>query len=173
MLKRFTKGAPAAGLAMLNAIVDELNSLLGWLFNLRGDDQFVFLRRGPGGGIIYLNIDAVLRRVPKALAGQETISGLVTGNASGHGKYTGKSFADVTADVSASGDLAESDFGTLAASNDCLVLVPAELGNSTTGHDVTAAANTAKFAIYFTGRLVRINSDGTKVVHATMFWAGC
>lgn len=101
------------------------------------------------------------------------ISGKITGNASGNGKYTGKSFADVTADVSASGNLAEADFGTLAAANDCLVLNGPELGVSNTGHDVTAATNTAQFSLYFTGRLVRVNSDGTKVVHAQLFWVGC
>jgi hypothetical protein len=105
------------------------------------------------------------------------ISGLITGNAAGSGKYTGKSFTDTPGgaggDVSASGALAEADFGTLAAADDCLVLNPVELGSSNTGHDVTQTANTGKFAIYFTGRLVRINSDGKKVVHAMLFFAGC
>ena len=101
------------------------------------------------------------------------ISGLITGNASGNGKYVGKSFTDRTTDASASGNLAESDFGTLAGSNDCLILNAAELGSSTTGHDVTAAANTAQFAIYFVGRLLRINADGTKVVEVYMPYVGC
>jgi hypothetical protein len=103
----------------------------------------------------------------------ETISGKVTSDASGNGKYNGKSFTDVTSDVSASGNLAESDFGTLSSTEDCLILNPVELGSSTTGHDVTATANTDKFAIYFTGRLARVNSDGKKVVHAMLFYVGC
>jgi hypothetical protein len=113
------------------------------------------------------------RRWPVGIGDDGTISGKVTSNASGNGKYNGKSFTDVTADVSASGNLAESDFGTLSSTEDCLILNPVELGSSTTGHDVTATANTDKFAIYFTGRLVRVNSNGIKVVHAMLFYVGC
>lgn len=101
------------------------------------------------------------------------ISGLITGNASGNGKYTGKSFNDITTDVSASGTLAESDCGTLATSNDCLILNLTELGSSTTGHDLTAAANTSQFSLYFVGRLLRVNSDGTKVVQIAQTYTGC
>jgi len=113
------------------------------------------------------------RRWPVSVGDDGTISGKVTSNASGNGKYNGKSFTDVTADVSASGNLAESDFGTLSSTEDCLILNPVELGSSQTGHDVTATANTNKFAIYFTGRLVRTNSDGKKVIHAMLFYVGC
>jgi hypothetical protein len=101
------------------------------------------------------------------------ISGLVTSDASGKGKYNGKSFTDRTTDVLATGDLAESDFGGLSSTEDCLILNPVELGSSTTGHDVTATANKDKFAIYFTGRLARVNSDGKKVIHAMLFYVGC
>jgi hypothetical protein len=103
---------------------------------------------------------------------RETISGKITSDASGKAKYNGKSFLDTSSDVSGSGDLAESDFGDLSSTEDCLVLVPPELGSSTTGHDVTNANNTAKFSLYFSGRVVRINSDGKKVVHANHFWVG-
>jgi hypothetical protein len=107
----------------------------------------------------------------QSLAGM--ISGKVTSDASGKGKYNGKSFTDRSTDVLGTGDLAESDFGTLSSTEDCLILNPVELGSSTTGHDVTATANTDKFAIYFTGRLSRVNSDGKKVVHAMLFYVGC
>ena len=104
---------------------------------------------------------------------RETISGLITSNASANGAYNGKSFTDRTSDVAPSGSIAEADFGTLAAAEDCLVLNAAELGLATPGHYVTAAVNTAQFAIYFVGRLVRTNSNGIMVVEVYMPWAGC
>jgi hypothetical protein len=137
--------------------------------------------RGEGCRVVHCN-DNIVIMVPQQAQVRQTrpgeadtvvISGKVTSNAAGNGKYNGKSFTDVTADVSASGNLAESDFGTLSSTEDCLILNPVELGSSTTGHDVTATANTDKFAIYFTGRLVRTNSDGIKVVHAMLFYVGC
>jgi hypothetical protein len=136
--------------------------------------------RGEGCRVVHCN-DNIVIMVPQQAQVRQTrpgeadtvvISGKVTSNASGNGKYNGKSFTDVTADVSASGNLAESDFGTLSSTEDCLILNPVELGSSTTGHDVTATANTDKFAIYFTGRLSRVNSDGKKVVHAMLFYVG-
>lgn len=102
-----------------------------------------------------------------------TLAGLITGNASGSGKYTGKSFADITSNVSASGALAEADCGTLATSNDCLVLNLIELGSTNTGHDLTATANVTQFSLYFVGRLLRVNSDGTKVIEIDRTYAGC
>ncbi len=106
-------------------------------------------------------------------AGNRVISGKITGNAAGNGKYTGKSFKSMTADVAASGSLAESELGGLQTANDCLVLNLAELGSSTTGHDVTAVTNTAQFAIYFVGLHRWTNSDGTKVIEAVEFFVGC
>ena len=103
----------------------------------------------------------------------DSISGLITGNAAGAGKYTGKTFGDPTADVPASGDLAESDFGTLAEAEDCLILNAAELGFADGSHWVTQAYNTDAFAIYFAGRLVRVNSDGKKVIQVYMPFRGC
>jgi hypothetical protein len=147
-------------------IRDAVNRIL----NLRAGPG-ISIRNSPDG----ITISAIRAPQPPGFSAPtvEVISGLVTSNAAGNGKYNGKSFSDVTADVSASGNLAESDFGTLSSTEDCLILNPVELGSSATGHDVTAAANTAKFAIYFTGRLGRINSDGKKVVHAMMFYVGC
>ena len=63
--------------------------------------------------------------------------------------------------------------GTLAASEDCLILNAAELGLSTPGHYITASANTSQFAIYFVGRLLRTNANGIKVVQVYMPFAGC
>lgn len=136
--------------------------------------------KGVGCIVTHLNDNIVIQVPQQAVPPSQTsteavrvISGKVTSNAAGNGKYNGKSFTDVTSDVSASGNLAESDFGTLSSTEDCLILNPVELGSSTTGHDVTATANTDKFAIYFTGRLARVNSDGKKVVHAMLFYVGC
>lgn len=106
-------------------------------------------------------------------SGGQTITGLFTSNAAGRGKYFGKSFTDPVSDVSAITNLAEGDFGTLSSTEDCLILVPPELGVSNTGHDITNAINTAQFSLYFTGRLVRTNGDGKKVVHVERLWAGC
>ena len=61
----------------------------------------------------------------------------ITGDATGGGKYNGKSYANtISSDVSASGNVSESELGTLAASDDCLVLNFAEEGETT--HDLTA-----------------------------------
>jgi hypothetical protein len=136
--------------------------------------------RGEGCRVVHCNDNIVImvpQQAQRVLRSSEpdtvVISGKVTSDASGKGKYNGKSFTDRTTDVLATGDLAESDFGDLSSTEDCLILNPVELGSSTTGHDVTATANTDKFAIYFTGRLDRVNSDGKKVVHAMLFYVGC
>lgn len=105
--------------------------------------------------------------------GGNSISGLVTGNATGNGKYVGKSFAPNPSDVDPATNLAEADFGALADADDCLILNPVELGLSTSGHMVTETVNTTAFAIYFIGQLLHTNTDGTKVVAAMMFYAGC
>ena len=65
MLQRFAGGPPDA-VRKLNAIVDELNSLA----NLRGDEKFITVRRGTGGGIITFNLKAILASIPKLVAGR-------------------------------------------------------------------------------------------------------
>lgn len=83
----------------------------------------------------------------------------ITGNATGGGKYTGKSrIAGPSSDVSASSSVAESDLGTFAPSNDCLVLNFAEEGEST--HDLTAG--TPKIDTFLC-HWFRTNSDDKKV----------
>jgi hypothetical protein len=59
-LSRFTSGPPD-GIRKLNAMVDALNDL----GHLRGDDKFITLRRGPSGALISLNLQEVVRLVPK------------------------------------------------------------------------------------------------------------
>jgi hypothetical protein len=62
-LQRFTSGPPG-GVQKLNAIVDAVNDLN----NLRGDDKFITLRKGPSGALISLNPQEVIRLVPKAVS---------------------------------------------------------------------------------------------------------
>lgn len=128
---------------------------IGWTFTPRGKTQIPLLATRIDAGAI--------------------VSGFVTGNAAGNGKYVGKSFISIpTTDVSASGSLATADMGTLASAADCLILNMVEAdGVTTTGHDVTAAANTSQFAIYFLGQLQQVNSDGTKVIRALLIYAAC
>jgi hypothetical protein len=59
-LSRFTSGPPGA-LQKLNAMVDALNELV----NMRGDDKFITLRKGPSGALVSLNPYEVIRLVPK------------------------------------------------------------------------------------------------------------
>lgn len=99
------------------------------------------------------------------------ITFLVTGNATGNGKYTAKAFTDPTADISYSSNLAAGDFGTAATSNNSIVLNAPELGFSNTGHDLNATSN--KFSLYGVGRLIHTNTDGTMIIAASQFWTGC
>ncbi len=107
------------------------------------------------------------------VAGSSTITGLITSNAAGGGKYNGKSITITPGDVSASGDLDVSDLGTLSSTEDCLVLDMSEMGLADGGHYLTETVNTDQFAIYFEGWLLQTNSDGKKVVVIDKQWAGC
>ena len=131
-------------------------------------------RAGKWGGVTgdFGNMVWIFRPVTNT-ASLVTISGLITSNATANGAYNGKSFTDPRGDIAPGASIAASDFGTLAATEDCLILNAAELGLSVPGHYLTAAVNTAQFAIYFVGRLVRVNSNGVKVVEVYMPWAGC
>lgn len=83
----------------------------------------------------------------------------ITGNETGGGKYQGKSYThDGTSDVAATGNLAESELGTLASAVDCRVLNFAEEGQST--HDLTSG--TPKVDTFLC-HWFRTNSDGIKV----------
>lgn len=83
----------------------------------------------------------------------------IVGNETGGGKYTGKSYThDGTSDVSASGNLAESELGTLSSTVDCRVLNFAEEGQST--HDLTSGTPAVDT---FLCHWFRTNSDGIKV----------
>ena len=99
------------------------------------------------------------------------ISFLITGNATGAGKYVGKTFTAPPAGVDPASDLASGDFGTLAGSANALILNPPELAMSNTGHDVNSTYNA--FSLYGCGSLLCVNSDGTLVIVAQMFYAGC
>jgi hypothetical protein len=83
----------------------------------------------------------------------------ITGNATGGGKYNGKSYThDGTSDVAATGNVSESELGTLASADDCLVLNFAEEGETT--HDLTAGTPEIDT---FLCHWYRTNSDGKKV----------
>lgn len=104
------------------------------------------------------------------------VTGKVTSNAVGKGKYYGKSFQPFTkhsGDVDPATDLIDTDMGTMSLTEDCLILNVVERGVSTTGHMVTEGTNTDQFAIYFIGVLQQINSDGKKVVRGQLYYAGC
>jgi hypothetical protein len=64
-LERFTQAPNPQFLAKLNAIVDAVNDLA----NIRGDEAFINVRRGPGGAIVTLNIAAVDARMPRVGGG--------------------------------------------------------------------------------------------------------
>lgn len=89
----------------------------------------------------------------------------ITGNETGGGKYQGKSYThDGSSDVSASGNVSESELGTLASSVDCRVLNFAEKGAST--HDLTAGTPAIDT---FLCHWYRTNSDGIKVCAVVAF----
>lgn len=102
------------------------------------------------------------------------VRGFITGNATGGGKYVGKSYITIaTGDASASGDLASLDIGTLSSTVNCIIFNASEVGLADGGHYLTATQNTENFAIYFEGTLIKTNSDGTLVVLIDKQWAGC
>jgi hypothetical protein len=89
----------------------------------------------------------------------------ITGNETGGGKYQGKSYAhDGTTDVAATGNVAESELGTVATDVDCRVLNYAEEGETT--HDLTAGTpENDTFLCHW----YRTNSDGIKVCAVVAF----
>jgi hypothetical protein len=89
----------------------------------------------------------------------------ITGNETGGGKYQGKSYThDGTTDVAATGNVAESELGTVASTVDCRVLNYAEEGETT--HDLTAGTpENDTFLCHW----YRTNSDGIKVCAVVAF----
>jgi hypothetical protein len=110
---------------------------------------------------------------------KETISGKITGTATGGGIYVGKSRVDRTdfgtvSDATLGGsDFIESTLGALAGENDTLIFNAAECTLQSGSHFLTASLNTDQIAIDFVGRLLGITSDGTKIVEVYMPFAGC
>lgn len=89
----------------------------------------------------------------------------ITANETGGGKYQGKSYThDGTTDVAATGNVAESELGTLSDEVDCRVLNFAEEGEST--HDLTAGTPEIDT---FLCHWFRTNSDGIKVCAVVAF----
>jgi hypothetical protein len=100
-----------------------------------------------------------------APAGIRLIWVKITGNETGGGKYQGKSYThDGTTDVAATGNVAESELGTVASTVDCRVLNYAEEGETT--HDLTAGTpENDTFLCHW----YRTNSDGIKVCAVVAF----
>jgi hypothetical protein len=102
-----------------------------------------------------------------------TVTFKVTSAISGAGgMYNVKTFTPATGDVDTSGDLAESDIGTIADAEDGILLCLPELGAGTT-HYLLETINTTHFSVYGEGTIKRYQADGKKVIHANMFWVGC
>ncbi len=77
----------------------------------------------------------------------------VTSAASGGGKYNGVFVRAGTASIPASGDLAETEFGTVPTTDSCVILNGAEVGKST--HDLTNGTPVGKI---FVGVLLPMRS---------------
>jgi hypothetical protein len=98
-------------------------------------------------------------------AGKRLIWVKITANETGGGKYQGKSYThDGTTDVAATGNVAESELGTVSSTVDCRVLNYAEEGETT--HDLTAGTpENDTFLCHW----YRTNSDGIKVCAVVAF----
>jgi hypothetical protein len=85
----------------------------------------------------------------------------IASSASGGGKYNGRILTarSTAADVAVTGDLAESEIGTVPGANDALVLNVREVGKNT--HDLSSSTF---LPLIFLGRIVQVNSDGVTVV---------
>jgi len=92
----------------------------------------------------------------------------VTSNASGGGKYNGKVVYGASS-ASASGNLAESDFGTVHTSETILALNVREVGKST--HDVSSSTY---LPLVFLGIVIGLNTSGSIIVAFDgMQWQDC
>lgn len=142
--------------ALSEAQARELRNLIAWKKNLRVMGARLF-RNGDTTCTIDVGVVEQKRTAQGKL---QMVLFKITGNAAGGGKYTGKTVdpSGVTSDVSGSGNLAESDLGTVAGSNDVLALNFDEVGQS------THILSTSYLPLVFVGYLIKTNSDGTKVV---------
>ena len=104
--------------------------------------------------------------------GNSTVTFQITGNESVSAMYTAKTFADTSTITLTGGTLTAASFGTLATSNNAIVLNTIEaLGYSATGWDVTNTTNT--FSTISVGRIVGNRSDGQLIIHATIPYTSC
>src|SRR4051794_38440821 len=92
----------------LNHIVDESNQLAG----LRGDEQFISVRKGPGGTTVALNINNVMARMPKGAIDYFPVTVIKDGGSAGDGStqcsftYTVMDILGNTMQKNAAGDAA-------------------------------------------------------------------
>lgn len=125
-----------------NQIVDAVNKLMSIKgtggIRIKNLPNGITIQGSPSGEIVFVKI---------------------TNNASGGGKYVGKLFRLPNVDISASGNLAATDIGSLPDDDDCLILNCPEIGKST--HDLTGVMGASTV---FMGEIRYRNSDGKYVV---------
>lgn len=150
MLQRFHGGSPSVR-HKLNAAVDELNPLTV----IRGDEQFIAVKRGPGGSLVSLNIAAVLARVPKRAMASVLVEFT---SAAGGGKYNARivvGLPDPTADPS--DNLSMPEGMTIPDADNCIVY---NLLESTTNRVVLNHT--------YLGELRGVLDDGTPIVFVNL-----
>ncbi len=98
-------------------------------------------------GLVALGPDKDFGKTGQIMPGQQrrVVLAKVTSAASGGGKYNGKIVTSSTSTITATGDLAEADLGTLPSADNCLILNGAESGKST--HDLTTGTPVAKIFV--------------------------
>jgi hypothetical protein len=116
---------------------------------------------------------ALLGKLPVRLSigggGASRVLVKVTGSATGGGKYNGKLLTAPASLTTATGNLAESDLGTVPGSDDALVLNCREVGQTT--HDLSSSSY---LPLVFAGELLGVNSDGKYVVAIDGYqWKAC
>jgi hypothetical protein len=84
----------------------------------------------------------------------------VTGNASGGGKYLGRIVKDTGSPATETGNLAETDFGELPATDNALILNAQEVGKST--HDLTTGTPVSKIHV----GMIRGKTSDDKIIVA-------
>ena len=121
----------------LNQLVDEANSLAA----LRGDEQFIAVRKGPGGTTIALNLANVLARIPKTPLGIFPVTVKKDGGSAGS-KSTLCSFTYTVMDLL--GNVMNKD----ATGADATGMTPEFNLRGTVGKMVAAADNSHGLAFY-------------------------
>ncbi len=137
------KGGAPSGRDKINQSIKQTNQLE----TLRGDEQFITVRKGPGGATVALNINNVLARIPKAPLGLFVVTVLEDGGAAGDAS-TQCSFTYTVKDILGN-TMQKNATGTAATG-----MTPEFNLRSTTGACTKAPDNSEAIAFY----------DGTNLV---------